>query len=114
MVDQPKRYQLIDSAYGHRDAGLAQRGQLVLNKVWQHGMQTVNSVMNADDSQLAAEMEGWEWRVEERHQTRETFACDEIRERSLSLRPCHTSRTVTGCRTAWSHAPVAFSFEKKA
>ena len=66
----PKDIRLIDSTYRHRDSGLARRGKLVLNKVWQGGMQTVNSVMNADDSQPAAEMEGWEWRVEERHQTR--------------------------------------------
>ncbi|KAL9068904.1 MAG: hypothetical protein Q9161_005876 [Pseudevernia consocians] len=56
-VISPKDIRLIDSAYRHRDAGLARRGERVLNKVWQHGMQTVNSVMNADDSQLAAEMD---------------------------------------------------------
>lgn len=54
----PKDLRLIDSAYRNKDAGLARRGQLVLNNVWQDGMQTVNSVIIADDSQLAAEMEG--------------------------------------------------------
>ena len=49
---------LIDSAYRNRDAGLARRGQLSLKKGWQDGMETVNSVMNADDSQPAAYMEG--------------------------------------------------------
>lgn len=46
----PKDVRLIDSAYRNRDAGLARRGQLNLEKVWQDGLETVNSVMNADDS----------------------------------------------------------------
>lgn len=54
----PKDVRLIDSAYRNRDAGLARRGHLVLNKVWQDGMETVNGVMSADDSHLTAEMEG--------------------------------------------------------
>ena len=45
----PKDVRLIDSAYRNRDARLAQRGQLVLKKVWQDGMETVNGVMNASD-----------------------------------------------------------------
>ncbi len=46
----PKDARLIDSAYRSRDAVLARRGQLVLKKVWQDGIEIVNSVMNADDS----------------------------------------------------------------
>ena len=46
----PKDVRLIDSAYRNRDAGLARRGQLLLKKVWQDGMETVRSVMNAVDS----------------------------------------------------------------
>ena len=44
----PKDVRLIDSAYRNRDAGLARRGQLVLKKVWQDDMETVNEVMDAD------------------------------------------------------------------
>ena len=40
------------------DTGLARRGQMILKKVWQDCMETVNGIMNADDSQLAAEIEG--------------------------------------------------------
>lgn len=54
----PKDVRFIDSTYRNRDAGLARRRQFILKKVWQDGMETVNGVMNADDSQLAAEMEG--------------------------------------------------------
>ena len=54
----PKDVRLIDSAYRKSDAGLARRGQLTLKKVWEDGMQIVSGVMSADDSQLAAEMEG--------------------------------------------------------
>ena len=46
----PEDVRLIDSAYRNRDAGLARRGQLNLEKVWQDGMETVNSVMNVDES----------------------------------------------------------------
>ena len=53
----PKDVRLIDSAYRNRDAGLARRGQLVLNKVWQDDIETVNGVMDADDAQRAAEMD---------------------------------------------------------
>lgn len=53
----PVDVRLIDSAYRNRDAGLARRGQLVLKKEWQDDMETVNGVMNADDSWLAAGME---------------------------------------------------------
>ena len=45
----PKDVRLIDSAYRNRDARLARRGQLVLEKVWQDDMETVNGVMNASD-----------------------------------------------------------------
>ncbi|CAD6578970.1 MAG: NAD-dependent malic enzyme, mitochondrial [Alectoria sarmentosa] len=54
----PKDVRFIDSTYRNRDAELARRRQLILKKVWQDGMETVNGVLNADDSQLAAEMEG--------------------------------------------------------
>ena len=54
----PKDVRLIDSAYRNRDRGLARRGQLVLKKVWQNGMETVNDVMNADNPQTMTEMEG--------------------------------------------------------
>ena len=54
----PKDVRLIDSAYRNRDTGLARRGQLVLEKVWQDGMETVNDVMNADNPQLMTEKEG--------------------------------------------------------
>ena len=50
----PKDVRLIDSAYRNRDAQLARRGQLVLEKVWQDGMETVDGVMNASDPQLVA------------------------------------------------------------
>ena len=53
----PKDVRLIDSAYRNRDAGLARRGQLILKKEWQDGMDTVNGVMKADHSQFAAQME---------------------------------------------------------
>ena len=53
----PKDVRLIDSAYWNRDAGLARRGQLILKKEWQDGMDTVNGVMKADHSQFAAQME---------------------------------------------------------
>ena len=46
----PKNVRLINSAHRNRDAGLARRGQLNLEKVWQDGLETVNSVMDADDS----------------------------------------------------------------
>ncbi len=55
-----KDVRLIDSAYRNRDAGLARRGQLILKKVWQDRMETVNGVMNTGASQLAVEMEGRE------------------------------------------------------
>lgn len=53
----PKDVRLIDSAYRNRDTVLARRGQLVLKKVWQDGMETVNGVMNADNSQPMTKME---------------------------------------------------------
>ena len=53
-----KDVRLIDSACRNRDAGLARRGPLRTKKGWQDGIETVNSVMNADDSQPAAYMEG--------------------------------------------------------
>ena len=53
----PKDVRLIDSAYRNRDTGLARRGQLVLKKVWQDGMETVNEVMNADTPRLMTEIE---------------------------------------------------------
>ena len=51
----PKDVRLIDSAYRNRETGLARRGQLILKKVWQDGMETVNGVVNADNPH---EMEG--------------------------------------------------------
>ena len=54
----PKDVRLIDSAYRNRDARLARRGQLVLKKLWQDDMETVNGVMDADNAEVAAEMEG--------------------------------------------------------
>ena len=54
----PKDVRLIDSAYRNRDSGLARRGQLVLKKLWQDDMETVNGVMDADNAELAAELEG--------------------------------------------------------
>ena len=53
----PKDVRLIDSAYRNRDTGLARRGQLILKKVWQDSMETVNGVMNADGSRPASERE---------------------------------------------------------
>lgn len=53
-----KDVRLIDSAYRNTDAGLARRGTIVLKKVCQDGMETVNDVANIDDSQLATEMKG--------------------------------------------------------
>ena len=52
----PKDVRLIDSAYRNSDAQLARRGQLVLEKVWQDGMETVDGVMSASDPQLVAEI----------------------------------------------------------
>ena len=54
----PKDVRLIDSSYRNRDAGLARRGQLVLKKVWQDGMETVNDVMSADNPQPTTEKAG--------------------------------------------------------
>ena len=45
-----KDVRLIDSAYRNRDVGLARRGQLILKKIWQDDIETVNSVMIAEDS----------------------------------------------------------------
>ena len=47
----PKDVRLINSAYRNRDTGLARRGQLILKKLWQDSMETVNDVMNADNPQ---------------------------------------------------------------
>lgn len=45
----PKDVRLIDSGYRNRDTGLARRGQLILNKVWEDGFETLRKVMHADD-----------------------------------------------------------------
>lgn len=52
----PKDVRLIDSAYRNRDAGLARRGQLVLEKIKQDGMETVQGAINADDPKPATQM----------------------------------------------------------
>lgn len=49
----PRDVRLIDSGYRNRDAGLARRGQLILNKVWEDGSETLRKVMQADDDTQA-------------------------------------------------------------
>lgn len=50
----PKDVRMIDSGYRNRDSGLARRGLLQLKKQWEDGMETVDSVMRADDARLEA------------------------------------------------------------